>query len=495
MSPDRIFQICGICVVASPAVLLAVFGLTSLIGRPLSERLLAKFTEAAVVLGLVSAVSVLVMMLALDTRHVTVNFGNWVVIPDPKQHFHFHLKFVFDRLSVPFVILSFVLCGTIGAFASRYLHREPGFHRFFICYAFFLLGMIVTSLAGTIETLFFGWELVGLSSALLVAFFHERVNPVRNGLRVWTVYRIADAAFLIAAITLHHLTGGGDFDGLMGKGPWPEGHVSPSEFSESSALLVGLLLLFAAAGKSALVPFSGWLPRAMEGPTPSSAVFYGSLSVHLGAFLLLRVSPILELSTTLSVIVVLVGAASAVFGALAARVQTDIKSALAFASLTQVGIIVAEIGLGFRYIALIHIIGHACLRTLQLLRAPSLLHDYHTIENAIGTHLPRRESIRRRILSDSVRNWFYRFALERGYLDALLDEYIVRPFLAVFNWCDRMEKRWVHFLSLSEAGSQGDLDSCDPFDENNDSGDCEEMELATSRDPDDVGASGRREMN
>ena len=95
------------------------------------------------------------------------------------------MKFVFDRLSVPFVILTFVLCGTIGAFASRYLHREPGYNRFFVLYALFLAGMVVTALAGTIETLFAGWELVGLSSALLVAFFQERPAPVRNGLRVW----------------------------------------------------------------------------------------------------------------------------------------------------------------------------------------------------------------------------------------------------------------------------------------------------------------------
>jgi NAD(P)H-quinone oxidoreductase subunit 5 len=208
-----------------------------------------------------------------------------------------------------------------------------------------------------------------------------------------------------------------------------------------------LLLLFAAAGKSALIPFSGWLPRAMEGPTPSSAVFYGSLSVHLGAFLLLRVSPILEVSAVLSGIVVLVGISSATFGALTARVQTDIKSALAFASLTQVGIIVAEIGLGLRYIALIHIIGHACLRTLQLLRAPSLLHDYHSMENAIGSHLPRRKLLWERILNVKIRHWFYRFALERGFLDAMLDEYIVRPFFAVFRWCNRMEKKWTDFLS------------------------------------------------
>ena len=137
--------------------------------------------------------------------------------------FIFTLKFVFDRLSVPFVILTFLLCGTIGAFTTRYLHREQGFVRFYIAYAMFMLGMIFATLAGTIEVLFFGWELVGLSSALLIAFFHERRSPVKNGLMAWCVYRIADAAFLIAAVLMHHLTGAGDFDVLMGQGAWPDG--------------------------------------------------------------------------------------------------------------------------------------------------------------------------------------------------------------------------------------------------------------------------------
>jgi NAD(P)H-quinone oxidoreductase subunit 5 len=262
------------------------------------------------------------------------------------------------------------------------------------------------------------------------------------------IYRIADAAFLIAALTLHHLTGEGDFDGLMGTGPWPEGQAT---ISESHALFVGLLLLVAAAGKSALVPFSGWLPRAMEGPTPSSAIFYGALSVHLGAFLLLRVSPILEASFLLSACVVVVGLLSAIFGALAARVQTDIKSALAFASLTQVGIIVAEIGLGLRYLALIHIIGHACLRTLQLLRAPTLLHDYHSLENAIGSHLSHESGVLSRLIPIRFKRWVYRFSMERGFLDAILAHFIIRPFVVTFQWCDAMERRWTDVLSGGES--------------------------------------------
>jgi NADH:ubiquinone oxidoreductase subunit 5 (subunit L)/multisubunit Na+/H+ antiporter MnhA subunit len=436
------FQTLGIVVVGLPALLLAILGVTSLVGRPLSERTVARMTQAAVMLGLAAALTVLTLMLLQGKRFVPVDLGNWVSLPD--QHFHFRIKFVFDRLSVPFAILSFVLCGTVGAFASKYLHRERGFHRFFVLYAMFLLGMIVSSLAGTIETLFLGWELVGLSSALLVAYFHERQAPVRNGLWVWGVYRVADAAFLVAALALHHVTGEGDFARLMGTGPWPEGHAT---LEPHQALFVGLLLLLAAAGKSALVPFSGWLPRAMEGPTPSSAVFYGALSVHLGAFLLLRVSPILELSPWLGAAVVTAGLASALLGTMAARVQTDVKSALAFASLAQVGLITAEIGFGLRYLALVHIIGHACLRTLQLLRAPTLLRDYRALENAIGASLPPPTEPWRHISASFAGSWMYRFSLERGYLDALLSRFVVAPFLLIFQKCDVLERRWIAFLS------------------------------------------------
>ncbi|HVT26512.1 MAG TPA: proton-conducting transporter membrane subunit [Lacipirellulaceae bacterium] len=446
MSVPLLFSLLGVLVIASPAALVAVLGLPPLIGRPLSEPTINRYTYASTLIGLLAAIAILGMMLVFDTRDVPIELGNWVVITP--QHFHFNLKFVFDRLSVPFVILSFLLCGTVGAFTSRYLHREPGYGRFYVCYSLFALGMIVTSLAGTIEVLFLGWELVGLSSALLVAYFQERPGPVRNGIRVWSVYRLADAAFLIAAVALHHITGAGDFNGLMGTGPWPEGHAA---LTNHQALFVGVLLLVAAAGKSALIPFSGWLPRAMEGPTPSSAIFYGALSVHLGAFLLLRVSPIFDISIALSAIVVVVGLATALFAAMTARVQSDIKSALAFASLTQVGIVVAEIGFGLRYIPLIHILGHACLRTLQLLRAPTLLHDYHTLENAIGGHLRREnenpEPPRRYPVFTAVRDGCYRFAMERGHFDSLLYEFAVHPFLRLFQTCDRLERRWTEFLS------------------------------------------------
>ena len=231
----------GVLVVFAPASLMIVLGVSSLLDWKLSETVTSKAAQAAILGGLLASLAVLALMLVQGTRHVVVDLGEWVAMP----HFHFALKFAFDRLSVPFAILTFILSGTIAAFATRYMHREPGYNRFFTLYVMFVLGMIVTSLADTIETLFAGWELVGLSSALLVAFFQERSAPPRNGLWVWVVYRVSDAALLLAAVVMHHMAGEGDFDKLLGAGPWPDGHAS---VSPHQALVVGLLLLVAAAG-------------------------------------------------------------------------------------------------------------------------------------------------------------------------------------------------------------------------------------------------------
>lgn len=441
MTGEPLFTALIVAAIAAPAALLALFGLAALLGRRLSEPAMARATAACVLCGLAAALLLLAAMLLTGSRDLHRSF-TWIAIP--REGFHLHLKFVFDRLSVPFAILTFVLVGTVGAFTSRYLHREQGYGRFFLDFALFQLGMVVATLAGTIETLFLGWELVGLSSALLVAFFQERPMPIVNGERLWSIYRISDAAFLLAAVALHHVSGAGDFAGLMGTGPWPLG---AAHLPASQALGVGLLLLFACAGKSALIPFSGWLPRAMEGPTPSSAIFYGALSVHLGTYLLLRISPILELSAWLGAATVALGLATAALAALTGRVQTDVKGALAYASLTQVGIITAEIGIGLRYLPLIHMIGHASLRTLQLLRAPSLLHDYRLMENAVGGRLDPGGAGPRRWLPEPAQRALYRLGLHRGQLDERLDRFVVRPFAAAFGWCDRMERRWTDLLA------------------------------------------------
>ncbi|MDB5334937.1 MAG: NADH:ubiquinone oxidoreductase subunit 5 (chain L)/multisubunit Na+/H+ antiporter, MnhA subunit, partial [Planctomycetaceae bacterium] len=131
MSYDQIFHALGLCVVGAPAVLFTILGLSSLLlYRTLPERTITRISQVAIMTGLVASVTILAMMLALGRRHVPIALGTWVLIP----HYHFVVKFEFDRLSVPFAILTLVLSGTIGAIASRYMHREPGYNRFFVLY-------------------------------------------------------------------------------------------------------------------------------------------------------------------------------------------------------------------------------------------------------------------------------------------------------------------------------------------------------------------------
>ncbi|EMI16160.1 NADH subunit 5 [Rhodopirellula maiorica SM1] len=166
-------------------------------------------------------------------------------------------------------------------------------------------------------------------------------------------------------------------------------------------------------------------------------------------------SPLLESSLTLQCMVITLGLVSAICGALMSRVQSDIKVSLAYASLTQVGIIVVEIGLGFRYLALIHIIGHASLRTMQLLRAPTLLRDYNELENALGARITQRQSGWTRILPAAVHRWAYRFGFDRGFMDIALDKFIVRPFLALFSVFDSLERQVTDLIS-NEASRESD---------------------------------------
>ncbi len=418
-----------------PFALALALGTLALLRRPLSEDGTARLVFATAVASLAALAATFAGMLLVGTRHMTLGSAEWVRLDDPhgQAHFRFAAKFVHDRLSIPMAALTHLLCAVVGAFAHRYLHREEGYQRFFLNFACFYAGMAASVAAGTIETMFFGWELVGLASALLVGFFRDRPAPARNAFRVWAVYRIADAALLVGAALLHHTAAEGDFDALTGFAgseatAWPHG---ACPLPAGQAFLIGALLLLAAAGKSGLVPFTGWLPRAMEGPTPSSAIFYGALSVHLGAFLLLRVGALLSASPWLAGAAVVLGVTTAAVATLAARVQTDIKSALAFASAAQVGLIVAEIGLGFRYLALVHLLGHACVRALQLLRAPNVLHDRHQLENATGGHAAHA--------APDAAPARYRFGFERGYLDALLDRWIVAPFRKLFEGFERAE--------------------------------------------------------
>jgi NAD(P)H-quinone oxidoreductase subunit 5 len=417
--------------VGSPAALFMVLGGGSLLNRPLSERWTGSLAAGSMIIACAALSSALVVYGATGTGARLLSLGEW----SASHEGGIAIEFLVDRLSLGFAALSAAIAGVVSAFSNRYLHREPGYNRYFVLLAMFVTGMLLVALAGNVEVLFVGWELVGLSSALLVAFFHERLAPVSNALRVFSVYRISDAAMLSAAVLLRHFAGTDSLSLLFGGAR----ATSTLGLTGTNATIIALLLIVAVAGKSALLPFSSWLPRAMEGPTPSSAVYYGSLSIHAGCFLLLRSAPLLEQAPAARLVAGALGAATAIFAGITTRVQADVKSSLAYASLTQVGLIVVEIAIGWYGIAFIHLAGHACFRLLQFLSAPNVLHDLHGMENAMGDRASRSESVLHALLSERLRRDLYLFALERGFQDSVLERVVVEPFMRLARVLTRLD--------------------------------------------------------
>ncbi len=400
-----------------PGAIFAVLALLWLMGWVPSERVVTRITSLTFSLSVLALTAIIWRLRAAGVPSIAITFGNWFAVHD----YRFPLTLLADRLSLPFLLLTAVLSGLIGKFSATYLHRERGFLRFFLLLQLFAFGSLLAFAAGSLDLLAAGWEIVGITSVLLIAFFQQRPAPVENGLRVFTVYRACDIGLLVGVFAMHHWAANASFaNGL------------PS-LNGAQSTMISLLLLLAAAGKAAQIPFSGWLPRAMEGPTPSSAIFYGAISIHAGAYLLLRVQPLVTQSMWASPAVVVIGLLTAIQGTIVGRASADAKTSLAYASLTQVGLVFVEIGLGWRWLAVVHILGNATIRTLQFLRAPSMLHDYHKMHAAIGGELTPAGRHLARLFPRRFQLWLYRWAMDRAHLDTILDRFVVYPFMRLSN--------------------------------------------------------------
>src|SRR5579883_1282714 len=398
-------------VVAAPGIVFTLLGLAWLSGLAPAERAVSRITSLTFSVSAVAIAAIFWNAGVRGAGTVTVAFGNWFTA----GAYRFPLVLVADRLSLPFLGMTVALAGLIGQFSVTYLHRERGFLRFFLLLHLFTFGSLLAFSAGSFDLLAAGWEIVGITSVLLIAFFQQRTAPVENGLRVFAVYRACDIGLLVAVFALHHWAGAASFAGGL-----------PALTGRQATAVCGFMLL-GAAGKAAQVPFSGWLPRAMEGPTPSSAIFYGAISIHAGAYLLLRVQPLLARSPLAAGLVIAAGLLTAVHGTIVGRASADAKTSLAYASLTQVGIVFVEIGFGWRSVAVAHILGHATVRTLQFLRAPSMLHDYHQMHSAFGGELSPTGRHLEELLPEAAQLWLYRWAFDRGHLDTILDRFVIAP--------------------------------------------------------------------
>jgi NADH:ubiquinone oxidoreductase subunit 5 (subunit L)/multisubunit Na+/H+ antiporter MnhA subunit len=249
-------------------------------------------------------------------------------------------------------------------FSVNYLHRERGFQGFFLLLCLFLGAMELIFLGGNLVMVFVGWELAGVSSFLLIAYVYERPAAADNAARVLVTNRIGDAGFLLGIFLAFRWLGGVE---------WSTLDQSPTLLTPLQADLLALALLLAALVKSAQVPFAPWISRALEGPTPSSAIFYGSLMVHAGVYLLIRLAPVLAQAPALLTLLILVGLATALYGWLTGLVQADVKSALMASTSAQVGLMLVWCGLGWNQLAAWHLGLHAAWRAYQFLQAPAFM--------------------------------------------------------------------------------------------------------------------------
>lgn len=355
----------------------------------------------------------------LDNHHLQTT-KEFTLLQSGNYKFDFTL--MFDKVTAVYVITGSFLTSLVTVYSRYYLHREKGYRRYFNTILFFYVGYNVAIFSGNFETLFIGWEILGIASFLLIAFYRNRYLPVKNAVKIFSIYRIGDVGLILAMWMSHHL--------------WHESitfeklhnYQLVSSQLQSHTLIgvfISLMILISAAAKSAQLPFSSWLPRAMEGPTPSSAIFYGSLSVHLGVFLLLRTFPFWEHQFSVRILIGLLGLSSTIIAVGIARVQSSVKSQLAYASIAQIGLIFIEVAAGWHILALVHFAGNAFLRTYQLLVSPSIVS--YLIKEQFYKFVPRQKSFEGRILSNKFEYTLYILCIKEWNLDAFMYQYLWNP--------------------------------------------------------------------
>ncbi|MBL7852454.1 MAG: hypothetical protein JNN04_16230, partial [Cyclobacteriaceae bacterium] len=236
--------------------------------------------------GIHLAIASLFVVYWLIQHHPTLNLKEIVLYET--GDYSFFLDFYFDEITATYLLVGAVLTFLVTLYSRYYMHREAGYKRFFNTILFFYAGYMIAIFSGNLETLFVGWEILGISSFLLIAFYRDRYLPVKNAVKVFSIYRIGDVGLILAMWMSHHLWHENITFLKLSNAELVHEHLQAHTLI---GVFISLMVLLTAAAKSAQLPFSSWLPRAMEGPTPSSAIFYGSLSVHLGVFLMLRTFP------------------------------------------------------------------------------------------------------------------------------------------------------------------------------------------------------------
>ncbi|NUM32078.1 MAG: NADH-quinone oxidoreductase subunit L [Bacteroidetes bacterium] len=344
------------------ALLLPIVGFlfSGIAGKFLSKTALGTISSLTILGSFICSVAIF-NFLSSSNNEVTVNLFNWIKSDDININF----SFVADNLSIWMMMIITGVGFLIHIYSIGYMHSDSGFAKFFSYLNLFVFMMLVLVAGANYVVLFIGWEGVGLCSYLLIGFWYKNNEYGYAARKAFVMNRIGDLGFLIGIFMLINQYGTADFNYIFS---------NKTQISESTIEIICILLLVGAVGKSAQIPLFTWLPDAMAGPTPVSALIHAATMVTAGIYLIARSSSLFVIAEFASAIVVIVGLATAFIAAMIALKQNDIKKVLAYSTVSQLGYMFVALGVGAYSTAIFHVTTHAFFKALLFLGSGSVIH-------------------------------------------------------------------------------------------------------------------------
>jgi len=371
---------------AQQALLIALFPLVAFVIQALFGKKLPRHGDFVSVLAIFGsfAVATPIFMKLLTQGHVFDTFEvSWMTLPgiEASGRLNSSVNLVVGVLinNITAIMLFMVtLCASlIHLFSVGYMHGEERYHLFFAYISLFSAGMLGLVLSDNLLTFFMCWELMGLCSYLLIGFYYKKPSAINASIKAFMTTRVGDTMFFLGIAGLYYVYGTSNFMAIYKAVQVGVAHdITIAGFP--ALTLIGFLVMMGTVGKSAQFPLQVWLPDAMEGPTPVSALIHAATMVAAGVFLLIRMFPLLEASHVVLPVVAYVGAITAFLAACIAIVQVDIKKVLAYSTISQLGYMVMGVGVGAFAPGFMHLITHACFKACLFLCSGSVIHSVHT---------------------------------------------------------------------------------------------------------------------
>jgi len=298
-----------------------------------------------------------------SNREVTLNLFSWV----PVGSFQVNFGLLIDPLSMVFMLLITGVGALIHIYAVGYLSHDPGKRRFFGYFNLFIAAMLLLVLSNNYLSLYVGWEGVGVASYLLISFYYDRPSAATAGNKAFYANRVGDVGLSLAIMLMFGYVGSTSFTAVFG---------ASQAMSTGVATAISLMLILGACGKSGQFPLQTWLPDAMEGPTPVSALIHAATMVTAGVYLIARSAPLFDQSQAARTVVTIIGAITLLYGCICAFGQDDLKRVLAYSTVSQIGYMFLAVGLGqgVYAIGIIHLLGHGFFKAALFLSAGSVMH-------------------------------------------------------------------------------------------------------------------------